>query len=312
MRDGRYQCDTLSRDLTAADMIDRYIAKVLRTKSQKPRYIEQQEAQLYWWRKEIGQYHLPHVTTYLIAEKRDLLAQTKQAGTVNRYLAVLSHAFATAKKEWNWQTRVAFELVSRPKEPRGRVRFLSGDEVSRLLNACKACKRKPLYQLVVLALATGARKGELLSLRWQDVDLVRGRAVVHETKNKERRALFLGDMAQEVLRELQRRKHPKSNLVFPARSGKRPMTIDREWTAARKRAVIEDFRFHDLRHTAASYLAMSGASLADIAEALGHKTLSMVKRYAHQAESHTAQVIAHMNTQLFNPQTQEQKHDSTG
>jgi site-specific recombinase XerD len=90
-----------------------------------------------------------------------------------------------------------------------------------------------------------------------------------------------------------------TQLVFPDRTGTKPLSIREAWKHAVQHAEISDFRFHDLRHSAASYLVMSGASLAEIAEILGHKTLSMVKRYAHLSEAHTARVVARMNAAIF-------------
>jgi integrase len=87
--------------------------------------------------------------------------------------------------------------------------------------------------------------------------------------------------------------------VFPSKNFKDPIDIRTPWETAIKRAKVSDFRFHDLRHSAASYLAMNGASLAEIAEILGHKTLQMVKRYSHLSESHTSKVVAAMNEKLF-------------
>jgi integrase len=88
-------------------------------------------------------------------------------------------------------------------------------------------------------------------------------------------------------------------LVFPNATGRKPLGIREAFEGAVERAGITDFRFHDLRHTAASYLAMSGASLAEIAEVLGHKTLAMVKRYAHLSEAHTRSVVERMNRAVF-------------
>jgi integrase len=95
-----------------------------------------------------------------------------------------------------------------------------------------------------------------------------------------------------------------SNLLFPAKEitpqkPQKPINLRRDWEAALKVAEIQDFKFHDLRHSAASYLAMNGASLAEIAEVLGHKTLQMVKRYAHLSEGHTARVVESMNQKIF-------------
>jgi len=89
-------------------------------------------------------------------------------------------------------------------------------------------------------------------------------------------------------------------LVFPGRlDPTKPLDFERAWQTALKRAGLEDFRFHDLRHCAASYLAMNGASLAEIAEVLGHKSLQMVKRYSHLSHEHTASVIERMAANIF-------------
>jgi site-specific recombinase XerD len=92
---------------------------------------------------------------------------------------------------------------------------------------------------------------------------------------------------------------PNTKLVFPNTTGTKPLGIRNAWLNAVQRAGLVDCRFHDLRHSAASYLAMNGASLAEIAEVLGHKSLSMVKRYAHLSEAHTAGVVARMNSAIF-------------
>jgi len=90
-----------------------------------------------------------------------------------------------------------------------------------------------------------------------------------------------------------------SDFVFPSRNGKKPFDLRRAWVASMKEADISDFHWHDLRHSTASYLAMNGATLAEIAEILGHKTLAMVKRYAHLSDAHTAGVVARMNEKIF-------------
>jgi integrase len=187
--------------------------------------------------------------------------------------------------------------VRKPKEPRGRVRFLSDDERQRLLKACQASTSQHLYHVVVLALSTGARKMELLSLTWRNVDLKRGTIALQDTKNGERRTLPLTGLALTMMH--QQVQQGDSLLVFPSPDGTKPLDIRTAWKTAIRRAGIEDFRFHDLRHSAASYLAMSGASLVEIAEILGHKTLQMTKRYAHLSESHTRNVVARMNAAVF-------------
>ena len=152
--------------------------------------------------------------------------------------------------------------------------------------------------VVVLALATGARRGELLRLRWPDVDLKRGTLTFQETKNGERRAVPLTGQALAYEPTCEGTALDTA-LVFPDATGKRPLGIREAFEGAVERAGIVDFRFHDLRHTFASYLAMNGATLAEIAEVLGHKTLAMVKRYAHLSEAHTRGVVERMNRAVF-------------
>ena len=233
----------------------------------------------------------------LLASCRDELAASRSPATVNRYIAALSHVFTIAMKEWEWLDASPIQRLRKLKENRGRLRFLSDNERAALLDACMLEKRKPLFLIVVLAISTGARKQELLSLQWRDVDFDRNQIIVQETKNDERRALFIYGTAHNLLW-----KHHvfiRSPYVFPDRSGKNPVNIDREFHRARCRAGIPDFHFHDLRHTAASYMAMNGASTADIAEALGHKSLSMVKRYAHLSQTHVAKVVASMSERFL-------------
>jgi integrase len=189
--------------------------------------------------------------------------------------------------------------VTKPEEPRGRVRYLSQDERTRLLDACKKSSSPLLYPVVVLALSTGARQGEIMNLTWDDVDLKRGRAILHETKNGERRALPLAGHALDTLREFAKVRRLDSKLLFAGRNPLTPAELRKPWVEALKTAEITGFHFHDLRHSAASEFAMNGATLAEIAEILGHKTLQMVQRYAHLSEGHTAGVVERMNKKIF-------------
>ncbi len=303
IREGRHFKSSEARRHTLAEFVDRYIRDVLPS---KPKSRQTQTQQLLWWRQQIGSYTLADVTPALIAEHRDKLARgitirkgQRSPATVNRYMAALSHAFNIAIKEWGWLDDSPMRQVRKPKEPRGRVRVLSDEERQRLLKVCQASPNPYLYPVVVLALSTGARKMEILSLAWKDVDFGRSVIVIHETKNDEPRAIPLTGRAFGLMKNLSRVRRLDSHLVFPGQNPRRPIDIRAAWDTAVKKADIQDFRFHDLRHCAASYLAMNGASLAEIADVLGHKTLQMVKRYAHLSEQHTAGVVARMNEQIF-------------
>lgn len=299
--EGRHFKTTEAKRHTLAELIDRYLRDVLPHKSASSVYM--QTLQLRWWKTHLGGCILADVTPALIAEYRDRLAQgdgqARSNATVVRYLAALSHAFTVAVREWGWLDESPMRRVRKPKEPRGRVRFFSDDERHRLLDACKESKNPSLFIAVVLALSTGARKMELLNLTWNDVDLQRGMITLHDTKNGERRVLPLVGQALDLMNQHATVRRIDTSLVFPRRHGTKPMDIRTAWGNALKHADIPDFCFHDLRHSAASYLAMNGASLAEIAEILGHKTFSMVKRYAHFSEAHTAGVVARMNAKIF-------------
>ncbi len=296
--EGRHFTKHEAKRHTLADLIERYIRDVLPRKRASTAY--NQERQLRWWQAQLGYCLLADLTPARIAEHRDILAREQRANsTVNRYLVVLSHALTVAVKEWGWLDDSPMRKVMKPKEPRGRVRFLSDDERERLLEACKASKNTSLYMIVVLALSTGARHQELLALRWPDVDLKRGSLTFHETKNGERRTVPLTGYALDLLRQHAKVRRLDTDCVFPLYTSTKRPRVRYAWYTALKRAGIKDCRFHDLRHSAASYLAMNGASLMEIAEVLGHKTLAMVKRYAHLSESHTRGVVERMNQRIF-------------
>lgn len=295
MHAGKYLSDAAARQHTAGEMIDRYLADVLPVKTTKQGYIRQQRAQLLWWRRQIGDYQLIHVTPHLIMRVRDDMIKTgRKAGTINRYFAALSHVFTVARAQWSWVQHSPLSDVVRMAEPRGRVRFLTTEQMAALLEACRAEKKKVLHDIVYLALATGARKDELLSIRPSQVQLEQGRMILDETKNNERRSLSLSFDARRIVERRMECLKRGQVYLLPGKTRSQKARIDVEFRRACRRAGIEDFHFHDLRHTFASQLAMNGASLAEIAEALGHKTLNMVKRYAHLSESHTSEVVANM------------------
>lgn len=304
IREGRHFKTTEAKRRTLGEMIDRYIKDILPL---KPKNNKNTMLHLKWWKDELGQYCLADISPSLIAERRDKLSsgitvrnKLRSPSTVVRYMAALSHAFTIAVKEWGWIDDSPIRRVIKPKEPRGRVRFLSDDERSLLLDECKKSDSQYLYTAVVLALSTGARKMEILGLQWQDIDFTRQVITLHETKNGERRSLHLQGLAFELINQLSKIRHLKCDFVFPNHKFKKPIDLRTPFENAVKRAGITDFRWHDLRHSSASYLAMNGASLAEIAEVLGHKTLHMVKRYAHLSDTHTSKVVASMNKKIFN------------
>ncbi len=248
---------------------------------------------LAYWLDTFGDCQLDAITPARIGLERDKLAagmtdkNTPRAGaTVVRYLAALSGCLAYAVREMQWIERNPIERVTKPKESSGRVRYLSDDERARLLQACKESSNSDLYTAVVLSLTTGGRQAEIMGLRWGQIDF-KTRAITlraGETKNDEARTLPLVGQAFDLLQTRAKVRKLLDDRVFPTteRAKKAPMlNLRHPWTMALKAAAIDDFHWHDLRHTAASYLAMQGVSPLEISKILGHKTMAMVSRYSH-------------------------------
>jgi integrase len=218
------------------------------------------------------------------------LPRAKSPATLNRYAQAISSVLSWCVDE-GWLAKNPLLGLKRRKEPRGRVRYLDDAERTALLAACDESEWSDLALLVKLALSTGARRGELLALRWQDIDLKAGLARVPQTKNDEPRVLPL---VEPVRKLLEAKARPiKGGLLFPARhDATQPNTSCRlHWNAAVKAAALVDFRFHDLRHSCASYLAMNGATPLEIGDVLGHKTLAMVRRYSHLSAAHKQKLV---------------------
>lgn len=304
IREGRHFKTAEAKKHTMSDLVDRYIRDVF---PRKPNQIPAQKQQLEWFKAEIGAYTLADITPAVITQCRDkLLTETNTKGkirtpaTVVRYLAALSHAFNVAVNEWQWLEDSPIRKVKKPKESRGRVRFLDDAERERFLTACHESSNAWLYPCVILALSTGMRQGELMGLKWLDVNLKDGFIILHKTKNGDRRRVPLAGHALELLRDHAKVRRLDTDLLFPGKTHKdKPIDLRKPFETALKTAAITDFHWHDLRHCTASYLAMNGASLAEIAEILGHKTLQMVKRYAHLSDGHVSNVVASMNAKLF-------------
>jgi integrase len=288
---------------TLGGLVDRYIKEELPAKPKSgPAY----KRQLEWWKDQLGERSLADINRAALTECISSLSSettyrgtTRSGATVNRYLAALSHCFSKAV-EWEWIDTNPLAKISRKKESAGRVRFLSDDERDRLLTACKESRNPDLYLIVLLAISTGARYSEILELEWENVLFEQQRLVLVDTKNGTTRAAYLSGDTLTLMKERSKIRQIETVLVFPAvRKKNQPLLIRDAWERALKRADIQDFRFHDLRHTAASYLAMNGATLAEIAEILGHKTLQMVKRYSHLSDQHVSSVVGRMNEKIF-------------
>jgi integrase len=184
-----------------------------------------------------------------------------------------------AVKEWEWVSDNPVKRVSMEKEPPGRVRYLTDEEFEKLHNAC-ADWLKPI---VMVARHTGMRRENILSLKWEQVDLFRKVILLEHTKNNERLAVPINDTLMELFKRLSKVRHIRSSYVFCRIDGKRYVEIKRAFQKTLRIAGIENFKYHDLRHCFASALVQKGVDLYQVQRLLGHKDNRMTQRYAHLA-----------------------------
>ena len=197
------------------------------------------------------------------------------AASIVKELNVLKHLLGLAV-EWELIGANPAHGVKSPKVAPGRVRYLQPTELHAVLKACPDWLRP----IAGLAVATGMRRGEVLGLRWLDVDSKGGRIMLPQTKNGEGRIVYLNKLAQAALASIPREDVKPTDLVFVGESIT-PENVSLAFLRACRAVSISDFRFHDLRHTAASWMRMNGADIHTVALILGHKDLRMAARYQH-------------------------------
>lgn len=235
-----------------------------------------------------------------IANLRDELMKTLSASTTHKHLAVISNLYSVSSKDWGMPLPNPVLGIRKPKIDNSRDRRLTTNEEKYLLDALEnpgvsAGRRANHWMapLVRVALATGMRQGELLKMRWSDVDLTQRFVLLRDTKNGDDRAVPLSTYAASILERLPR---STSGRVFPTTQS----AVKQSWARAILRAqrnyaaeckesctellsgFLDDFHFHDARHEALSRLAERGdLSILDLASISGHKTMQMLKRYTH-------------------------------
>ena len=274
------------------------VADTYLTREYKGKDLQKQRTRTDFWVKSIKVERVADITTSDIYEAMAKLPKSLSNSTINRYKSAASVVFSYACRHYNL-TSNPVQLIPSLPEDNHRVRYLSTLERNSLLNACKEACWSKLYLLVLIAITTGARRGELLGLRWNDIDFERQTAYVQTSKNGQPRVLPL---TNEVLAELNKFKSQEASLIFNSElKPDRPMCFTKQWKKALVQAEIKDFRYHDLRHSCASLLAQSGASLLEIAEVLGHKQIQVTKRYSHLCIDHKTRLINKVMGSLVNP-----------
>jgi integrase len=223
--------------------------------------------------------YLSWLTAKQVEEYKVQRRETVSPATVNRELALLKHMYTKAV-EWGYLKTNPVKPIKFLKEPPGRLRYLTREEMEAMIAACP----QHLKPIVVMAMHTGMRKSEILELRWQDIDMAAKTITVRQTKNNEPKVVPMNQTLHEELQHLPRRLH--SDYVFCNAASEPYDEVKRSFNTACRKADIKNFRFHDLRHTFARHLVMNGIILKSVQHLLGHKDIRMTLRYAHLSREH--------------------------
>jgi integrase len=291
--EGRYldiknQCNTTLAELT--EMYTENFEHQSSFQNAKRKYLKN-FIEYFGGNKRLSKIRYVDVETYRNRLRRKTLPRGKprQDSSVNREMSCLRHLYTKAV-EWELIEQSPFDRGKSLlfKENNQRLRYLTESEIPQLLGACPPYLR----DIVECAINSGMRRGEILSLKWDQVR--NGFIYLRKTKTNESRQIPVNDDLSLLFKRIRRREHLKSEYVFTYRD-KRLYEFKKSFKTALRRAGLEDFRFHDLRHTFASQLIMRGGSLKDVQELLGHKTMTMTLRYAHLSSKHKRKAVNLLN-----------------
>lgn len=261
-----------------------------------------------WWNNKIGHILLRNLNKQMLAQCQKELALeppdkpykehlTKSNSTIRKYMFAMSAILRYAVRNLNILDKNPMSDIDKPKKIKGVVRFLSETEKENLLKGCKNYSES-LYMFVLLALFSGGRYTELLTLRVENIDVTNNMIHFLDTKNKESRGVPIYERLMNLLIEYLNKNNITEGYIFANKKQKLPY-FKGMFERIVKNCSIENFRFHDCRHTYASWLAENGATLLEIAELLGHKNLNQVQIYAHLTKKTTAKLVRKMSANKF-------------
>lgn len=237
--------------------------------------------------EKFGNLYIRNIDTRKVERWQTTLLKTSKPATANRKLACLKHMMTKAV-DWNMASEDMLKQVRKVKfvkERNRRLRFLDVEECQRLIGCCSP----HLRPIVITALNTGMRRGEILSLKWEQVGLKHGFISLEDTKSGEGREIPINDALKSVFDGIPH--SIESVFVFTGRDGDPYKEIKRSFSTALRKAAIYNATFHSLRHTFASHLVMNGVDLTTVKELLGHKSLNMTLRYSHLAPEHKTKAV---------------------
>jgi len=227
---------------------------------------------------------IKHISVHDLEKYKLQRKNEVSASTVNRELTCMNHMQNKAV-EWGLLDFNRLRIVRRFKEPPGRLRYLTDSEIGKLLKSCA----NHIKSIVMVALNTGMRKGEILNLRWSNIDMKNRIIMIRKTKNNEMRMIPINNTLYYELKTIGAQSN--GQYVFTNQNGKPYGDVKTGFNAALRRAGIKDFRFHDLRHTFASRLVMAGVDIRTVQELMGHKDIKMTMRYSHLSDAHLKEAI---------------------
>ena len=274
--EGRFFEKPTEQQRTFTELMDRYISEHAARRANYRRELTSVKT----LKAFFGTPTLDQVTPKrIVAYKNHRYTDGVKPATINRELATLKKAFNLARREWEWCTDNPVCRVSLERGNNTRDRWLTVDEEARLLNVASPWLR----ELMLFAIHTGMRMGEILGLTWAGVDLFRRTVTVFKAKNGERRTIPLNQTALALLKHKAGNRSMDTELVFPSEAQTRlnASNISRSLHHVLDQAKITDFHFHDLRHTCATRMVQGGVDLYKVQRLLGHKSPIMTQRYAH-------------------------------
>ena len=246
-----------------------------------------------------GDCPLSKITVRHIEEYKRMRLDKVKSRTINRELASLKHVFTIAEKLGKFDGKNPVKQVKFFQERQYVMKILDREEINQLIDAAT----DHLKPILIIAVSTGMRKGEIFNLRWSDIDFVDHYIHIKETKSNVMREIPMNTIVAATLKNIER----KSEFIFPSSWSKKHKHINdifRLFKAACKKAGIEDLRFHDLRHTAATLMVTGGVPLVTVSQILGHATIHMTMKYAHPTPEDKRKAV-NVLASIFEPRKEE-------
>ncbi|MEE9441769.1 MAG: site-specific integrase [candidate division Zixibacteria bacterium] len=245
------------------------------------------------------------VQSLIIEKYKNARSKEVSAASVNIELACLKHMFTKAI-EWDIVVDNPVKRVKLFRENSGRIRYLTKPEIQRLLSECP----DRLLPIVIMAIYTGMRLGEILNLGWEDIDFNQKTIYILDSKSGYGRDIPMSEPIMFAIKGMPKR----TEYIFTRPNGKQINDFRTAYANALKKVNIEDFTFHDLRHTFASHLVMNGTDLFTVKELIGHQTIEMTLRYSHlspEHKRHAVESLKYFNGHYLDTRKESLKQSST-